>query len=184
VPLLVIPAAGVAAARLKPRTFRALAAVLLVSAGASLASIHPFEFTYFNALVGGPAHGIEWLSDSNLDWGQDLKRLSLFLRQKGWEKDTTLVVYSGVATNYYLPEARVLRAGEPIRPGRYAVSALVETVGPPFVALLEGPGEGEHVAALVRRLRRGGRRLATVGNSITIWDLPEGGSETPAPPPR
>ena len=183
-PLLVIPAAGLAARRLRPRVFAALSAALLVSAGVSLASIHPYEFTYFNALAGGPARGKEWLSDSNLDWGQDLKRLSVFLRERGWEKDTTIVVYSGLATNYYLPEARVLVPGEPLRPGRYAVSALVETVGRPFVTLLEGPAEGERVEDLVLRLHRSGRRLATVGNSITIWELPPDAAPSTETPPR
>jgi hypothetical protein len=183
-PLLVIPAAGAAARRLGPKALTALTAVLLASAGVSLASIHPYEFTYFNASVGGPARGIEWLSDSNLDWGQDLKRLSGFLRAKGWEKDTTIVAYSGVATNYYLPEARLLVSGESLRPGRYAVSALVETVGRPFVTILEGPGEGEHVAELVGRLRRYGRRLGTVGNSITIWELPPDPGETKTSEPQ
>ena len=183
-PLLVIPAAGAAARRLGTRALAALTSVLLASAGVSLASIHPHEFTYFNSFVGGPARGIEWLSDSNLDWGQDLKRLSDFLRAKGWEKDTTVVAYSGVATNYYLPEARLLLPGEPLRPGRYAVSALVETVGRPFVATLEGAAEGEHVAELVGRLHRSGRRLATVGNSITIWELPPEPAEPGATGPR
>ena len=183
-PLLIIPAAGLAARRLHPRTFAALSAALLVSAGVSLASIHPHEFTYFNVFAGGPARGREWLSDSNLDWGQDLKRLSVFLREKGWENDTTIVVYSGLATNYYLPGARVLLPGEPLRPGRYAVSALVETVGRPFVTLLEGPAEGERVEELVRRLHRSGRRLATVGNSITIWELPPDAAPSAGTPPR
>jgi len=37
----------------------------------------PHNQGYFNELVGGPAHGDEYLLDSNSDWGQDL----LFLKQ-------------------------------------------------------------------------------------------------------
>ena len=73
-------------------SFDALAAILVASAAFSVWRIHPFEFTYFNSFVGGPEHGIEWLSDSNLDWGQDLKRVSDVLRRRGWADDTTIVV--------------------------------------------------------------------------------------------
>ena len=35
---------------------------------------HPHHLAYFNELAGGPANGWRLLVDSNLDWGQDLKR--------------------------------------------------------------------------------------------------------------
>ena len=42
----------------------------------AVASVHPYELTYFNALAGGPLGGRHILSDSNLDWGQGLKGLA------------------------------------------------------------------------------------------------------------
>jgi hypothetical protein len=36
---------------------------------------HPHHLAYFNEIAGGPANGWRLLVDSNLDWGQDLKRL-------------------------------------------------------------------------------------------------------------
>ena len=39
-------------------------------------SIYPSYLAYFNELKGGPDKGYLYLTDSNLDWGQDLKRLS------------------------------------------------------------------------------------------------------------
>ncbi len=36
--------------------------------------VHPHHIAYFSELVGGPKSGYKWLSDSNLDWGQDLGR--------------------------------------------------------------------------------------------------------------
>jgi hypothetical protein len=39
------------------------------------ARIYPHYLAYFNQLAGGPGHGHEFLVDSNLDWGQDLKGL-------------------------------------------------------------------------------------------------------------
>jgi hypothetical protein len=44
---------------------------------------HPHQATYFN-LIGGntPARGIEWVGDSNADWGQDLAIAANIIRQK------------------------------------------------------------------------------------------------------
>ncbi len=41
--------------------------------------IHPHYLAYFNELIGGPDNGWKYLVDSNLDWGQDLKGLKLFM---------------------------------------------------------------------------------------------------------
>ena len=49
----------------------ALAALLI----AESASIHPDYLAFFNMLSGGPRNGPHYLIDSNLDWGQDLKKL-------------------------------------------------------------------------------------------------------------
>ncbi len=38
-------------------------------------SIFPYYTSFFNILVGGPSHGRVILVDSNLDWGQDARRL-------------------------------------------------------------------------------------------------------------
>ena len=37
------------------------------------------DLAYFNELAGGPANGFKELADSNLDWGQELKNLKLWL---------------------------------------------------------------------------------------------------------
>ncbi|MBL7064803.1 MAG: hypothetical protein ISS49_11455, partial [Anaerolineae bacterium] len=48
--------------------------------------IHPYYLAYFNALVGGPDQGYRYVVDSNLDWGQDLKRLKGYLDERGIER--------------------------------------------------------------------------------------------------
>jgi len=42
--------------------------------------IHPDYLAYFNELAGGPSRGRWYLTDSNLDWGQDLIQLRGYLR--------------------------------------------------------------------------------------------------------
>jgi hypothetical protein len=54
-------------------------AVLLVLPVVVIARIHPHYLAYFNELAGGPEKGYLHLSDSNVDWGQDLPALSQWL---------------------------------------------------------------------------------------------------------
>jgi hypothetical protein len=44
--------------------------------------IYPDYLAYFNEFIGGSSQGYRYLADSNLDWGQDLKRLASFIREK------------------------------------------------------------------------------------------------------
>lgn len=64
----------------------------------------PQYLPYFNLLAGGSAGGHRWLLDSNLDWGQDDRRITDFLQcdAMGYE---------------------VNPAPQPARPGRFAVSS-------------------------------------------------------------
>lgn len=42
--------------------------------------IHPYYLAYFNESVGGPDAGYRYAVDSNLDWGQNLKRLARYVQ--------------------------------------------------------------------------------------------------------
>ena len=41
--------------------------------------VYPHYLAFFNRFVGGPRHGQEYLVDSSLDWGQDLKGLKRWM---------------------------------------------------------------------------------------------------------
>jgi len=43
--------------------------------------IFPHYLTYFNEIAGGPGNGYRILSDSNIDWGQDLKGLDAYMKK-------------------------------------------------------------------------------------------------------
>ena len=49
----------------------------------SVTPAHPYYLAYFNELAGGPAGGYRRLVEANLDWGQDLKNLAAWLRERG-----------------------------------------------------------------------------------------------------
>ena len=79
-PALFVLAGGAAQGlgRAQPLRAGAVAALAIAFTGASFAA-RPHYLAYFNVLVG-PEHGYRVLVDSSLDWGQDLDRLALYLK--------------------------------------------------------------------------------------------------------
>ncbi|MGB9847719.1 MAG: ArnT family glycosyltransferase [Minisyncoccia bacterium] len=65
--------------------------------------ISPHFIAYFNEFVGGPANGHKYVVDSNLDWGQDLKRLAKFVEKNGIEK-IKVDYFGGGSPAYYLKD--------------------------------------------------------------------------------
>ena len=69
----------------------------------SVTKIYPSFLAYFNELIGGPKNGYFYVTDSNLDWGQDLKRLAKWTKENNIDK--IYVDYFGGGTpEYYLQE--------------------------------------------------------------------------------
>ncbi len=66
-------------------------------------SIFPYYLTYFNELVGGSKNGHKYVTDSNLDWGQDLKRLAKWVDEFKIEK-IYIDYFGGGDAKYYLGE--------------------------------------------------------------------------------
>lgn len=89
--------AGLTAARLwrGGRSGRLGLTVLCAWLAISVLRVHPYYIAYFNELAGGPERGGEWLTDSNLDWGQDLPALARELSARGGA--TVLLSYFGSA---------------------------------------------------------------------------------------
>jgi hypothetical protein len=66
---------------------------------AECASITPDYLAFFNALSGGPGNGPHYVVDSNIDWGQDVKKLARWLRAHGTH--SAYVLYFGNAQMPY-----------------------------------------------------------------------------------
>jgi hypothetical protein len=58
---------------------KAVGTILMVLFLAESATAYPDYLSFFNRAVGGTKNGHHYLLDSNLDWGQDLKRLKHYL---------------------------------------------------------------------------------------------------------
>jgi hypothetical protein len=57
--------------------------------------IYPYYLTYFNEIAGGPDRGRYILSDSNIDWGQDMVGLKNYVEQN--KLDQIKLSYFGIA---------------------------------------------------------------------------------------
>jgi hypothetical protein len=74
-------------------------------------SVHPHYLAYFNELAGGPSNGYRYLSDSNIDHGQDIKRLGAYLNAAGIKEVTVLCsskssnLWGCPSVTYYIPNA-------------------------------------------------------------------------------
>jgi len=151
-----------------PKGSGIVAATLLLWLAVEALAIQPYPLAYFNQLAGGPAQGYRVLADSNLDWGQDLKRLAAVLKAQGIERPW-LSYFGGADPALYGIEYRRLPAPPPSpptpdyhpfnpAPGVYAISA----------SNLVGVGLAEPDAFYIFRQRE---PFAHIGYSIFLYRI-------------
>ncbi|HUM02937.1 MAG TPA: hypothetical protein VL084_11660 [Thermoanaerobaculia bacterium] len=177
VPLLVASAVLVVVRAVTPR---AAAAILLLGATAQAAEVfrvHPHEISFFNVLAGGPEEGAAWLNDSNLDWGQDLRRLQATLRERGEEASTTVAYFGGAEPAAVVPRSRLFDPARPdVPPGLYAVSSFLLCCGPETLRLHGDAAAAAGLARLRRAVLERGEPVGRVGYSIQLFRF-SGGKE-------
>jgi tetratricopeptide (TPR) repeat protein len=95
-------------------------AALLIFQAISTSRSYPAYLAYANELWGGPSRTYKLLSDSNSDWGQQLKDVKRYLDQRGIKDCWFIYFGEGVVdANYYgipckpLPTTDSLWVGEP-----------------------------------------------------------------------
>ena len=104
----------------RPKTIGMTVGALCILYLFSSLSIHPHYLAYFNTFVGGPKNGHRYLTDSNLDWGQDLKSLKEYMDGRGIERIALGYFGSADASYYgidydYLPSVGLA----PQKPGQF-----------------------------------------------------------------
>jgi 4-amino-4-deoxy-L-arabinose transferase-like glycosyltransferase len=146
----------------KPAALAASCALLIWQGFASIHA-HPDYLAYMNEL----AHGDRayYLSDSDLDWGQDLQRLSDKLKEVGANKVTLAYFGDALESRIGLPEVQIPTAYQPAT-GWVAVSAYARTI----------------IAARVERREKrtdspfawlaAYRPVAHIGQSIDLYYIP------------
>jgi hypothetical protein len=141
-------------------------------------TVAPHYLAYFNELAGGPANGFKELADSNLDWGQDLKNLKLWLVAHN-VKDPIYLCYFGMADPRYYQIAHFNMPGgclfEPLagfdvlQPGGLIAISATNLQG-----VYLSPAEQE----AWRQILKHSVLLDTVGYSIFIYKFPGVGGKS------
>jgi len=117
------------------RSRTVLCAVLVVWLGSRTVIAYPHYIAYFNQFVGDSWHGLRILSDSNIDWGQDLRALAGWYRTAGIPR--LKLSYFGTENVYAYFNDRQIELTTPpwsaemvsgrtridLTPGYYAISA-------------------------------------------------------------
>jgi hypothetical protein len=80
--------------------------ILLIWYVSTSLMIFPHYLTFFNWSVGGAENGYKYVVDSNLDWGQDFKRLEKWIEEEKIDK-IYLDYFGGANPEYYLGEKYV-----------------------------------------------------------------------------
>ncbi|HEU5181963.1 MAG TPA: glycosyltransferase family 39 protein, partial [Candidatus Polarisedimenticolia bacterium] len=169
-PLLFVLAGRLATLRVSPAWKKGLvlggsAALTAIS---SLA-VAPHQLAYFNELVGGPTAGPRYLSDSNIDWGQDLKGLKAYMDREGLPM--IYLAYFGNSP----PAALGIRSqyapafGQLDRPG---IDVLPEGSAREVLAISVCALQSVHLQDKDLYAWLAGRRpVARIGYSIYVYDL-------------
>jgi len=130
--------------------------------------VHPYYLTYFNQLAGGPAGGHRYAVDSNLDWGQDLKRLTMWVEENNINK--IHFDYFGWANqSYYLKDKLVW-----IGAGTYkdARDFLAQNPNGGYIAVSASFYMGSRGDPVNNYIWLDAYRpIATIGNSIFVWKI-------------
>ena len=169
-PFTILLTSGLALLWLRPPFLKpklALLGLLLAWQAFSVINVYPSFLAYFNELAGGPSQGYIYAVDSNLDWGQDLKRLDQWLEKNKIEK-IYLDYFGGSDTRYYLGQRYLPWRGD---------QKPEELTATPYLAvsatLLQG-GRGEPVKGF--RDKTGYYRwldqykpVTTIGHSIFVY---------------
>lgn len=103
--------------------FWSIVFVLLAWLGAETAFAYPNYLAYFNETVGGPKNGYKYVTDSNVDWGQDLKRLTTWVNDNHIDKIRVDYFGGGDVGHYLGDKAIIWHANMGQEPGWYAISA-------------------------------------------------------------
>ena len=147
-------------------------ALVLVSQIASSVTTFPQDLSYFNILAGGSSGGARYLSDSNIDWGQDLPRLKTWIDLH--QVESIDLVYFGTAD----PAAYGIRYRSVYRVYDFdGDTARVEPQPGGYVAVSTTLLHGLYVtdpdvAAFLARVRSTLRPVGRAGDSILIYRLP------------
>ena len=130
--------------------------------------VFPYYLTYFNQTVGGAKNGHLYVVDSNIDWGQDAKRLADWVDKNKITK-ISLDYFGWADAGYYLGNKYVW-----INAGKYknAREFLADNPGGGYIAVSKSffMGSREKPETSYAWLDSY-TPVADIGNSIFVWHI-------------
>ncbi|MCX6764298.1 MAG: glycosyltransferase family 39 protein [Candidatus Nealsonbacteria bacterium] len=134
--------------------------------GSSL-MVFPYFLTYFNETVGGPKNGYKYVVDSNLDWGQDFKRLKSWMEENNVNK-IYIDYFGGADLDYYIKGKYVRWDGKKspndLPKGNYLVVSANQLQGGRAMALPDYTERTDYYDWLNQY-----NPVAFIGNSIFVY---------------
>lgn len=131
--------------------------------------VYPYYLTYFNQVAGGPEGGHLYVVDSNLDWGQDLRRFADWVNRKQINK-ISFDYFGWSDQTYFLKDKLVW-----IWAGKYksAREFLVDNPDGGYIAVsasffMGSRGNPETSYAWLDNYKP----VTVIGNSIFVWYIP------------
>ncbi|MBI3115381.1 MAG: glycosyltransferase family 39 protein [Candidatus Kerfeldbacteria bacterium] len=155
--------------RLRGRFRGAAVVALLLLLGWQAVSVlrsAPSFLAYFNEAASGSANGHRIVADSNLDWGQDLKRLAAFVRERGIDA-ISVDYFGGGNVEHALPDVgRAVHIDGTAVTGWLAVSQTYLTAerGQAAPGYDKAPNRYAWLDAY--------EPATTVGHSIVVYNIP------------
>lgn len=106
------------------KTYSIIFGLLIVWIVAEPIANYPGYVSYFNEMVGGSKNGYHYVTDSNTDWGQDLKRLKIWLDQHPTIDKIHVDYFGGGNVQTYLGDKAIpwFDSKRPVEKGWYAIS--------------------------------------------------------------
>lgn len=130
--------------------------------------VFPFYLTYFNQIAGGPSGGHIYVVDSNLDWGQDAKRLANWIDANKVTK-ISLDYFGWADAGYYLGNKYVW-----INAGKYksVKEFLADNPSGGYIAIsksffMGSRGNSKTSYAWLDSYKP----IVDIGNSIFVWHI-------------
>lgn len=167
--LMIVAASAISTTAPAGLSLKSVVFWLLIATSVAPVRFHPHHLSYFNELSGGPKNGWKLLSDSNIDWGQDLLALKSYLDKHDEVTDLKLAYFGtfppgALGLQYSLPGA------EP-QPGWYAISVNIMQGRPNPIRKSDGSTQtvfGDSFGYL-----RFFEPVAKIGESIRVYHLTE-----------
>jgi len=106
------------------QTFRIVSLLLLIWIISIPIFSYPGYTSYFNESIGGSKNGYKYVTDSNTDWGQDLKRLKIYIDQHPEIDKIRVDYFGGGDIKYYIGDKYIMwyDSMRPVQLGWYAIS--------------------------------------------------------------